>query len=135
MRVFPNAHHFISTGPAVQMYACLGNSNQQWAYNSDARTLSTIFNLCLTLIPNRLEVWAGPLAGGAYAVALFNRLEWTSANITVNWQQLGLAVGVSASVRDVYAQKDLGVFTSSFTSPVPVVPHGVLLVKITPVQK
>jgi alpha-galactosidase len=73
------------------------------------------------------EVWVKPLSDGSSAVILFNR--GTSAtDITVNWTDLDRAATLGATVRDLWAKKDLGKFTGKFTAKV--APHGVVMVKI-----
>jgi alpha-galactosidase len=66
-----------------------------------------------------------PLADGSKAVGFFNR-EQGVVTVTVQFADIGLAA--SASVRDLWARKDLGKFQSSFTTDVP--EHGTVLVKI-----
>ena len=75
-----------------------------------------------------LEVWSKEMSGtNTRAVALFNR-GTASASITVQWSQIGLPAG-AASVRDLWAAKDLGPATDSYTaSNVP--SHGVTMLKI-----
>ncbi len=75
-----------------------------------------------------LEVWSKELAGtNARGVALFNRSPG-SANMTVTWSDIGLPAG-TASVRDIWAAKDVGPAAGSYTaSNVP--SHGVVLLKI-----
>jgi len=77
---------------------------------------------------SNLQVWSKQLAGSnARAVALFNR-SGAAASISVTWSQIGLPAG-AATVRDLYAQKDLGSSTDSYTaSSVP--SHGVVMLKI-----
>ncbi len=72
-----------------------------------------------------LEVWMKPLADGSKAVGLFNRGESTMP-VTAYFQDIG--VGENATVRDLWARKDLGTFRGSFTAQVPV--RGVVFVKI-----
>ncbi len=72
-----------------------------------------------------LEVWMKPLADGAKAVGLFNR-ELGTMPVTVHFRDI--AVGAAASVRDLWAQKDLGVFQGNFTARVP--SHGVVMLKV-----
>jgi len=73
------------------------------------------------------QVWSKILSGvNARAVALFNRSD-EDASMTVEWQQIKLPSG-PASVRDLWARSDLGLFTDSYTVNVPA--HGVVLVKI-----
>eukprot|EP00455_Lapot_gusevi_P013790 TRINITY_DN167_c0_g4_i2.p1 TRINITY_DN167_c0_g4~~TRINITY_DN167_c0_g4_i2.p1 ORF type:complete len:398 (-),score=141.16 TRINITY_DN167_c0_g4_i2:65-1207(-) len=76
-----------------------------------------------------LEVWAGKLADGGYAVVLFNR-DAAAATITVNWADIGLAANVQAKVRDLWLHQDMGHFTSSYSAHVE--SHGVVMVRITP---
>lgn len=74
-----------------------------------------------------LEVWSKPLeASGARAVVLFNRGD-EAADIGVNWSDIGLAAG-DATVRDLWARADLGLFAGGFSANVPA--HGVVMVKI-----
>lgn len=72
-----------------------------------------------------LEVWARPLSDGAMAVGLFNRGTET-ATVTARWSDLGLTGG--QPVRDLWQQKDLGIFTDAFAATVP--GHGAVLVRI-----
>jgi alpha-galactosidase len=76
-----------------------------------------------------LEVWAKQLADGGRAVALLNRTG-AEANITVSWTDLGYPDHVPAKVRDLWAKKDLGEKSGSFSAPVP--SHGVVMVRIEP---
>jgi len=76
-----------------------------------------------------IEVWAKNLEDGSKAVGLFNRGQ-TETVVTARWSDLGLSG--KQSVRDLWQQKDLGVFDGQFQAPV--LRHGVLLVKITPAK-
>jgi alpha-galactosidase len=74
------------------------------------------------------QVWFSLNPDSSYTVALFN-LGQTDADMTVNWAGLGL--NGAATVRDLWARKDLGQFASGFTATdVPI--HGVRLLKVTP---
>ncbi len=74
------------------------------------------------------EVWSKEMAGtNTRAVALFNR-GTGSANITVQWSQLGIPTG-AATVRDLWAAKDLGSFTGSYAAT-SVPGHSVVMLKI-----
>jgi alpha-galactosidase len=74
------------------------------------------------------EVWSKEMSGtNTRAVALFNR-GTGSANITVQWSQIGIPAG-AASVRDLWAGKDLGSFTDSYTAN-NVPSHDVVMLKI-----
>jgi hypothetical protein len=78
------------------------------------------------------NVYAKPLGSfvsGQYAVLLLNRASST-ANLTVNWTDLGLVAGSAASVRDLWTHANLGSFTGSYTATnIPA--HGSVLLKIT----
>ncbi len=77
------------------------------------------------------EVWMKPLSGTARAVILFNRGS-VVAPITVTWEQIGLAPGVEAQVRDLWVKKDLGPTNGRFTAKVN--PHDVALIRVTPLK-
>ena len=65
-----------------------------------------------------LQVWARPLATeGQRAVLLLNRTS-EPAPISVNWDAIGLDPTSSASVRDIWSAKNLGVYSSAFTTTV-----------------
>jgi alpha-galactosidase len=49
--------------------------------------------------------------------------------MTVQWSQIGLPAG-AATVRDLYAQKDLGSSTDSDTAT-SVPSHGIVMLKVT----
>jgi len=75
------------------------------------------------------QVWSKQLSGNNMrAVALFNR-SGSAASITVQWSDLGLPAG-AATVRDLYAQKDLGSSTDSYTAT-SVPSHGIVMLKVT----
>ena len=75
-----------------------------------------------------LEVWAKPLStSGERAVLLLNRTA-APASISVHWSDLGLREDSSATARDVWAQKDLGEFPSSYSTTVPAQDVVLLLV-------
>jgi len=73
------------------------------------------------------EVWSKPLAGGAYAIALFNRGE-ASAPVSISWKELDR--NTSFKGRDVWAHKDLNQGADGFTATVPA--HGTVLLRIVP---
>jgi alpha-galactosidase len=76
-----------------------------------------------------LEVWARPMEDGSLAVGLFNRGPATKA-ITATWADLGL--NGKQKVRDLWRQKDVGVFEGKLE--VPVARHGVSFVRMWPVK-
>jgi len=83
-----------------------------------------------------VQVYAGPLKGGSRAVVFFNRHSITTqypiSNVTVTWEQLGYPSDAQATVRDLHAEKDVGVFAEAFTAGVDI--HDAVMVKITPLK-
>lgn len=77
-----------------------------------------------------LEVWSGPLYGGAVAVVLLNRGA-SAANITAEWSDISLDSNREATVRDLWQMKDIGSMKGSVTAMVG--SHGVVMYKITPI--
>jgi alpha-galactosidase len=75
------------------------------------------------------EVWSKQLADGGRAVVLFNRGA-QETEIAVSWTDIGYPPHLAASVRDLWAHKDLGKLTGSFSAKVP--SHGVVMVTIKP---
>jgi alpha-galactosidase len=76
---------------------------------------------------NDLDVFAKTLEDGSLAVGLFNRSA-TNAIVTANFSDL--KISGPQTVRDLWRQKDLGVFSDKFEAPV--ASHGVVLVRIIP---
>jgi alpha-galactosidase len=76
-----------------------------------------------------LQVWCKPLGTDFTnkAVALFNNTN-TTQSITVTWTNIGLQAG-AATVRDLWAHANLGIFTNSFTTNVP--SHGTVLLQVS----
>jgi alpha-galactosidase len=73
------------------------------------------------------EVWARPLQGGAWAVALFNRGA-APADVAVKWsdfEQHG-----PFTVRDLWAHADRGTQADGFTAAV--ASHGVVMLRVVP---
>jgi alpha-galactosidase len=75
------------------------------------------------------EIWAKTMEDGSTVVGLFNRdfLFAEPSVIKVTWEELGFQG--KFRVRDVWRQKDLGIFENGFESKVPV--HGVVLARIS----
>lgn len=72
-----------------------------------------------------LEIWTKELEDGSRAVGLFNRNADTK-KIKASWKTIGS--DGKQIVRDVWKQKDEGVFASSFSAAVPA--HGVKLITL-----
>jgi hypothetical protein len=121
---------YAGIGPNIVAFTCNGRDNQIWSWNETDETLrSKTSGQYLTIRPE-LEIWAGPLSGGSQAVLLLNRGDGDSAQITVKWSDIGFPVDHSASVRDLWAGKDIGVFTGNYTSP-KIDWHAVMMLNIT----
>ena len=121
------------SGPKVQSHACNQQDNEKWIWNATEGTIRSVFSgRCLMTLPD-LETWAGPLQGGSQAVVLLNRGDFDSANISVYWDDIDLPLGEPATVRDLWARKDLGVFHGSYTSP-KIDSHSVMMLNITLVK-
>ncbi|CAF1318704.1 unnamed protein product [Rotaria sordida] len=116
---------------------CL-NFNLQHGPNVDAHSYGTVRtkhdnHQCLTVL-QELEIWAGPLSDHSQAVVLLNRSNSRlNETITVKWTDIGFSNDQAAVVRDLWARKDLEIFTGSFTSP-SINYHSVIMLKITPTR-
>jgi alpha-galactosidase len=75
-------------------------------------------------LPKALEVLARPMEDGSYAAGLFNR-STKPARVTLRWADL--KIQGRWRVRDLWRQKDLGVFEGEFSADVH--PHGVVMVQ------
>ena len=73
-----------------------------------------------------VEIWAKQLNGGEKAVGLFNRDD-TPLPISLKLSEVGFPGGAKA--RDIWAAKDLGSITGTYTVTVP--RHGVVLLRLT----
>jgi alpha-galactosidase len=78
-------------------------------------------------LPKVLEVLAKPMEDGSVAAGLFNR-STKRARVTAGWADLKIQGRWRA--RDLWRQKDLGVFEAEVAADVP--PHGVVLVQLFP---
>lgn len=76
-----------------------------------------------------LKVYARPLDDGSWAVGLFNTSA-AATTVTANWSELKLTG--PQRVRDLWRQKDVGVFAGKFEATV--APHGVVLVRVFPAK-
>jgi len=70
-------------------------------------------------------VLAKPMEDGSLAIGLFN-LDEVAAPIAVDWEQLGIKG--KQRVRDLWRQKDLGVFQDKYETQVP--RHGVAMLRL-----
>ena len=75
------------------------------------------------------EIWSKQMRDGGRAVLLLNRGA-DEVEIAVPWAAIGYPSDVSASVRDLWAHKELGKFTGKFGTKVE--SHGVVVVTVKP---
>ena len=62
-----------------------------------------------------VDVWAMPLSDGSVGVVLVNRNETRmDAEVVARWEDIGLGVGVRATVRDLWLHQEMGVFNGSY---------------------
>jgi alpha-galactosidase len=72
------------------------------------------------------EIYNKPLQDGTTAVLLLNKGD-NLANITINWDKIGLSG--KQKVRDLWARKDLGNFTYSYTAE-NLTQHGIMFIQV-----
>ncbi|OIR05749.1 alpha-galactosidase A precursor [mine drainage metagenome] len=73
------------------------------------------------------QVWVKELEDGSHAVGIFN-LSDNYQTIQINWNDIELKKATAKKVRDLWRQKDLGIFKNLFGTKV--APHGVTLIKV-----
>ncbi|MBO6244579.1 MAG: ricin-type beta-trefoil lectin domain protein [Clostridia bacterium] len=95
---------------SVKTHFC--NESVTWEYNEAEHTLKTD-GKCLTSSLEVVEVWAGNLTNGTYAVLLLNRAYY-SGKVKISWKELGFNY-TKAKLRDLWEQKDLGEFNEKYT--------------------
>ena len=86
--------------------------------------------LYILLQGSNYQVFSRPLQNNTYAAVLFNTYSFAGPrNISVELKQLGIN-STAASVRDLFAHKELGTYQNIFHAMVD--PDGVVMVKLTP---
>ncbi|MDR7267421.1 alpha-galactosidase [Pelomonas saccharophila] len=78
-----------------------------------------------------LEVWVRPLQGGEFAAVLFNRGK-APTDMKLTWGHLGLPADCKVDVKDLWSKKVTKGVSGSYAGKV--APHGVIMVRITPVR-
>jgi len=73
------------------------------------------------------EVWARPLSGGDYAVALFNRAK-EEAKMSVKWSEAGIK-GNPRKARDLWSHSEVKINGADYSVQVP--GHGVVLLRVS----
>ena len=88
---------------------------------------------------NGMQIWLKPLEDGSYAIGLFNTggygsspdtyFRWgNESGKTYNLDLASLGLHGKWSVRDVWRQKQLGVFNKTFSTVIPY--HGVVMIRL-----
>ena len=86
---------------------------------------------CLDIVADMdSEVWAGPLANKKWAVALLNRHTTTTAVLTVNYTMFNMSSAASYSVRDIWAEAEVGTHVGRYSASV--APQSVVYLVLTP---
>ena len=75
------------------------------------------------------EIWVKQLKDGSRAVILFNR-GTAETEISLNWADLGYPEHLSASVRDLWAAKDMGKMTGKYSAKVS--SHETVVLRVAP---
>ena len=105
------------------------NESVIWEYNETEHTLKTE-DKCLASTIEVVEVWAGNLSDGTYAVLLLNRASFSS-KVEISWKELGFD-NKKAKLRDLWEQKDLGEFNEKYV--VYLGSHDSQLLKVFPIE-
>jgi alpha-galactosidase len=97
----------------------------------------------LLMDENGVQAWVKPMEDGSYAIGLFNidgfgktpqsYFRWgdeKTKSFTFDFKKVGLKG--KWKLRDVWRQKDLGVFSRSFTTKIN--HHGVMMIRMFPVE-
>ena len=117
-------------GPSINALSCNKRDSQIWTWNAADGTVRNKYDdQCLT-VQQDIEIWAGPLTGDSQAVLLLNRGSIGSESITVKWTEIGFPADKAATIRDLWAHRNLGSFTGSYTSP-KINSHSVMMFNIT----
>eukprot|EP00164_Ancoracysta_twista_P003764 GFYU01005047.1.p2 GENE.GFYU01005047.1~~GFYU01005047.1.p2 ORF type:complete len:436 (+),score=142.88 GFYU01005047.1:30-1310(+) len=78
------------------------------------------------------DIWAGALDNNDRVVLLLNRDDSSHQTITVTFDMIGSTKDSSFNVRDLWAHKNMGAFTGSFSATV--APHDMMMVRLSPTQ-
>lgn len=75
------------------------------------------------------QVWSRPLQNGDVAVILYNSGNSDDVTVSLAWSELGWSAEDSVAVRDLWAQKDIGVLTQGTESVLAA--HDVTMLRLT----
>eukprot|EP00823_Brevimastigomonas_motovehiculus_P004855 TRINITY_DN3316_c0_g1_i1.p1 TRINITY_DN3316_c0_g1~~TRINITY_DN3316_c0_g1_i1.p1 ORF type:complete len:413 (-),score=86.01 TRINITY_DN3316_c0_g1_i1:29-1267(-) len=77
-----------------------------------------------------VEVWAGELEGGDYAVILFNRGMKSATTVTAPFTLWGWTSKTVAKARDLWTHTDLGAFIGTYSS-IGLAPHSIQMIRFS----
>ena len=119
----------LKDGKYVQTSTCSNEgNNQKWDYSPEEHTIK-MDGKCLSSITSEIvEVWAGKLDKGDYAVLLLNRASF-KAKVSITWKEMGLD-NKQAKLRDLWKKADLGTFDDGYS--VDLDSHDSQLIRLTP---
>jgi len=75
------------------------------------------------------QIWARPLQDGSRAVVLFNTGS-NATSIELLWSDIWVPINTQLSVRDLWSQSNLGVFTTSYLAE-NIEPHASVMLKLS----
>jgi alpha-galactosidase len=117
-------------GPCYQLTAHLP-ATESWCLSAVASISNDGVDPDTTTVPG-VDVWGGPLSGGAWVFGALNRAS-VPLPISVRWSMLeapGMGDGTAACVRELYNDTVLGVVTGGIT--VTVDPHDIAVLRVVP---
>ena len=123
-------------------YACYEGS--AGCYDFTGKHLPAVDDFCLSRVlaisndgldtdASGVHAWGGPLAGGAFVIALENRDTADAPAAVARWAWLeapGVGDATAFCVRELYADSALGVFTGGLTLPLP--GHDAVVLRLSP---
>ena len=116
---------YIKTHPCTE-----GRESQIWEYSETEHTIKHNGKCLSSEVDENVEVWAGKLQNGSYAVVLLNR-GTISTTATVTWEDLQITEEKCA-VRDLWQRKDLGIFEKSYS--VYLTSHDSQMITVKPIS-
>ncbi|KAF2078452.1 hypothetical protein CYY_000202 [Polysphondylium violaceum] len=79
------------------------------------------------------QIWARPLSDGSRAVVLFNSSP-NATNIELLWSDIWVPINTQLSVRDLWSQSDIGVFSTSYLAE-NIAPHASVMLRLSTSSK
>lgn len=128
--------------PRADLYACNGGKNQKWTVDTTNSTVYDSCNACLgskggappgtPSLANLVQLWAKPQPEGAVAILVINGGAKPLSKYEVDIKAKLNMTSSRASVRDIWAAKDLEAVTDGKLSLAPVAPYDSTFLLLTP---